>query len=338
MKQTRNYTMLEAILKAEFQIQGPNRLDASLQLLDEAASLLFAMDNPKELEESLDLQTRRLLEAPTDQLQIFGLLQHYNLPENLYASVLAVLGQLARDGAGRRPIQHHTIIRSNNRWLEVLVESIAKGIAKEAKWLDWIRGEEARSLKSLGKDIYAMKESKSEIELQLALELGQEETVGLKFMTYFNVDSQAHASAVQETKKIQKAVQVGCIVEWVTPQDRVEYRPNLFVIVFKGLYNEPWQQFSKKQQRGARPGDAKLPFRSQDRSSDCRAGYLPSSCQLGLRCRQGGWPTVVAGYVRTGGLQLYIEVLLLVEVYSIQFFTFVLLCCALLVYCLVSNL
>ena len=207
MKETGNHVMLDSILKAEFKIQGARRLDTSLQFLDEAASLLSMIGNPKELENSLDHQTDQLLMS--DRHQIFELLKKGDLPEKLYASVLAVLGARARRQPSPQPIPNSRTIGSTESDLEVLVESIGRGICKEAKWLDSIRGEEACSLKRLGQKIHGMKgERPSQVELEFALELGREDTVGWKFMTFFDMDLKAHASAVEDTKKIQKAVEV----------------------------------------------------------------------------------------------------------------------------------
>ena len=209
MKETGNHVMLDSILKAEFKIQGARRLDTSLQFLDEAASLLSMIGNPKELENSLDHQTDQLLMTASDQHQIFELLKEGDLPEKLYASVLAVLGARAHRQPSPQPIDHSRTIGSTESDLEVLVESIGRGICKEAKWLDSIRGEEACSLKRLGQKIHGMKgERPSQVALQFALELGREDTVGWKFMTFFDMDLKAHASAVEDTKKIQKAVEV----------------------------------------------------------------------------------------------------------------------------------
>ena len=211
MKETGNHVMLDSILKAEFNIQGARRLDASLQLLDEAAGLLATIGKSKELENSLDHQTEQLLTTESDRHQIFELLKEDNLCENLYASVLAVLGARAHQGRSPQPIPHSRTIGSTESDLEVLVESIGRGICKDAKWLDSIRGAEACSVKKLGQKIHGMKgEPPSQVERALALELGHEDTVGWKFMTFFDMDLNAHASAVEETKKIQKVVEVGC--------------------------------------------------------------------------------------------------------------------------------
>lgn len=209
LKQTGNRDFYASILKAEIKIQGERRLEKSLRLLDEAASLLPAMRNPKELEERLDNQINGLFKERNGRDWILGQLRQHMLPERLYGSVLMAFAEYIRIGSRAKEIPHSWRLGTEYE-LEIFVECIARGISKDATWLETIRGPEACSLKRLGKQIQGLKlEPPSPIPWELAQDLTQEDSVGSRFMAFFEVDLKAHERKVGETRKILKAVKAG---------------------------------------------------------------------------------------------------------------------------------
>ena len=197
-------SMLPAILKARWRTSACS-FDIFHNLLAEVESILSSKgDGAKELQGSLDKQMWTLFNSHATRKEILKLLKEHRLRENLYPCALAVLGEFIGKEQRLNPISH--ISRIVTRELEILVDSIAKGINNQDEWLSSIRGDVASSVKILGEKIQGLRKEILQVELKFASELRREDSVGWKFMQYFEMDPEAHDSAVTKGQKIQDVI------------------------------------------------------------------------------------------------------------------------------------
>lgn len=197
-------SMLHAILEAHWQT-GACSFDVFHALLAEVEIILSSKgDGAKELQGSLDKQMRTFFSRYAIRKEILKLLKEHKLQKNLYPCTLAVLGEFIDKERRLNTISHTSRIVTGE--LEILVVSIAKGINNQDEWLSSVRGDVASSVKILGEKIQGLRKENLQVELKFASELGHEDSVGWKFMQCFQMDVEAHASAVAKGQKIQEVI------------------------------------------------------------------------------------------------------------------------------------
>lgn len=196
-------SMLHAILKAHWRT-GACSFDVFHALLADVDIILSSKGvGAKELQSSLDKKMRTFFSRDATRKEILKLLKEHGLRENLYPCALAVLGEFI--GQRLNALSHISPIVIPSE-LEILVESIAKGINNQDEWLSSVRGDVASSVKILGEKIQGLRKENLQVELKFASELGREDSVGWKFMQYWEMDVEAHASAVAKGQKIQEVI------------------------------------------------------------------------------------------------------------------------------------
>lgn len=198
-------SMLHAILKAHWRT-GACSFDVFHALLADVEIILSSKGvGAKELQGSLDKQMRTFFSRYATRKEILKLLlKEHGLRENLYPCALAVLGEFVGKERRLNALSHISPIVTGE--LEILVVSIAKGINNQDEWLSSVRGDVASSVKILGEKIQGLRKENLQVELKFASELGREDSVGWKFMQYFEMDVEAHASAVAKGQKIQEVI------------------------------------------------------------------------------------------------------------------------------------
>ena len=201
-------SMLHAILKAHWRTSACS-FDVFHALLAEVEIILSSKgDDAKELQGSLDKQMRTFFNSHATRKEILKLLKEpmkeHRLRENLYPCAIAVLGEFIGKERRLNAISHTSRIVTGE--LEILVVSIAKGIDNQDEWLSSVRGDVASSVKIMGEKIQGLRKENLQVELKFASEIGREDSVGWKFMQYFEMDVETHASAVAKGQKIQEVI------------------------------------------------------------------------------------------------------------------------------------